>query len=148
MKKLLFLAIVLISMVSMNCSAPQEETVQIASADKELTLEVEGMVCATGCAKFIEKQVAKMDGVADCTVNFEDGIAKISYSSKVTGQEDILETITGINDGQYKVTVVKLSSEKSESSSAPKSEGEEVNETEVSFYFPELVTYFMSRIIR
>ena len=149
MKNLLSLTFILIAFVTMNCSSPQENVAVDAQADKQLALKVDGMVCAVGCAKYIEKQVSQIAGVSSCTVNFEEGIAEVEFSSDVTGQEEIVETITGINEGQYGVSVLELKDEgPKKSTSGPKSDGEEVNETEVSFHFPELVTYFMSRIIR
>ena len=133
----------------MNCSSPQENTAVEVQADKQLALKVDGMVCEVGCAKYIEKQVSKIAGVSNCTVNFEDGIAEVEFSSDLTGQEEIVGTITGINDGQYEVMVLEEKEESTKkSTSSPQGDGEEVNETEVSFHFPELVTYFMSRIIR
>ena len=149
MKNLGFLALVLLSMIGLNCSAPQENSDVKLVSDKQLALKVDGMVCAVGCAKFIEKQVSKMDGVTACTVNFEDGTASVSFSSQAIGEEKIIEAITDINDGQYKVTVVGITSEVKKATSSPQGKNKkEKSETEVSFYFPELVTYFMSRIIR
>jgi len=148
MKKLLSLILILISIISMNCSNPQVEQVTGLKADKQLAIKVDGMVCAMGCARYIEKKVANMNGVSNCTVNFEEGTASIEFSSEITAQEDIIETITGINEGQYKVTDEKLSNIKSNSSNSPTSNTEELdNETEVSFHFPELATYFLSHII-
>lgn len=148
MKKLLSIAFMLIAILAMNCSSPQGESSAVVKADKQLALKVEGMVCAVGCAKYIEKQVAKMDGISDCEVNFEDGTANISYSSDDTGEEEILEAITSLNDGQYSVTVVGLNNVNTKPVDAPKSSAKEDKAAEVSFHFPELVTYFISRIIR
>ena len=149
MKNLLSLAFILVAFITMNCSSPQENVAVEVQADKQLALKVDGMVCAVGCAKYIEKQVSQIAGVSSCTVNFEEGIAEVEFSSEITGQEEIVGTITDINEGQYGVTVLEEKEESTKkSTSSPQGEGEEVSETEVSFHFPELVTYFMSRIIR
>lgn len=149
MKNLLTLTFILVAFVTMNCSSPQENAAVEVQADKQLALKVDGMVCAVGCAKYIEKQVSQMAGVSSCTVNFEEGTAAVEFSSEITDQKEIVESIAGLNDGQYGVTVVGEKDESpKKSSSGSQGEGEEVNETEVSFHFPELVTYFMSRIIR
>lgn len=149
MKNLLSLFIIAVAMMAVNCGSPQEENHTALIADNQLSLKVEGMVCAVGCAKYIEKQVSKIEGVAACTVNFEEGTASISYSSGSVSKDDIIGAITDINDGQYQVEVLD---EVKESKEAPESirskRSKEKNETEVSFRFPELVTYFMSRIIR
>ena len=146
MKKLLSITFIMISVIFMNCSTPEQEVSAIVQADKQLALKVDGMVCAMGCANYIQKQVAKMDGVSDCNVSFEDGTASIEFSSDVTGEKEIIEAITAINDGQYSVTVVELSNVK-ESQSGPRGDNKEETETKVSFQFPELITYFLSHII-
>jgi Cu+-exporting ATPase len=148
MKNLLSLIIISVAMLTVNCSSPQEETHAVL-ADNQLSLKVDGMVCAVGCAKYIEKQVSKIEGVTACTVNFDEGTASIAYSSESISKDDIIETITGINDGQYQVEVLEEVKESKQAPASIRSEkAKEKNETEVSFRFPELVTYFMSRIIR
>jgi len=148
MKKLLALTIILISIVSINCSTTDVDAIAALNPDKQLAIKVDGMVCAMGCANYIEKKVANMDGVSNCTVNFEEGTAKIEFSSEITEQTEIVDLINGINDGQYKATVVETFNLKSNPASGPKGSGKEKNnEAEVSFYFPELVTYFLSNII-
>ncbi len=147
MKKLLSITLILISVVSMNCSTPEVEAATELKADKALALKVDGMVCEVGCAKYIEKQVAKLDGVSDCSVNFEDGVASIEFSSENTGEEEIMEAITSINDGQYSVTVVKLSELNKSTQTGPQENSKDKSDAKVSIHLPELVTYFLSRVI-
>ncbi|HAW52162.1 MAG TPA: heavy metal transporter, partial [Flavobacteriales bacterium] len=73
----------------------------MVKADQELALKVEGMVCAVGCAKYIEKEVSHLSGVAGCSVNFEEGTAHIDFSSDLMSQEKILDVINNLSDGQY-----------------------------------------------
>lgn len=46
---------------------------------------IEGMTCAMGCAKTIEKKMAKLDGVKSAKVDFDSRIAMVEYDeAKVT----------------------------------------------------------------
>ncbi len=46
---------------------------------------IEGMTCAMGCAKTIEKKMAKLDGVKSAKVDFDTRIAMVEYDeAKVT----------------------------------------------------------------
>ena len=46
---------------------------------------IEGMTCAMGCAKTIEKNISKMKGVKSATVDFDKKIAMVEYDeAKVT----------------------------------------------------------------
>ena len=40
---------------------------------------IEGMTCAMGCAKTIEKKIAKMEGVKSATVDFDRQLAMVEY---------------------------------------------------------------------
>ena len=132
---------------TVNCSEAVVEKTSIADADQQIALKVEGMVCAVGCAKYIEKEVAKMAGVADCEVDFENETAEISFSSESMTEQEIVEAINGLNNGQYKVSVVDLNSVKEKTESVPEQDVKETpSVTEVAFRFPELITYFISRL--
>ncbi|MEZ4855385.1 MAG: heavy metal-associated domain-containing protein [Gelidibacter sp.] len=46
---------------------------------------IEGMTCAMGCAKTIEKNIAKMEGVKSAKVDFDKKLAMVEYDqAKVT----------------------------------------------------------------
>jgi len=138
----------LIATITMNCSQPQSSETILANSDTELALGVEGMVCAVGCAKFIEKTVAELDGVSACNVDFENGIAQVSYAASVLSEEEIIQAINELNDGQYKVNEIEIKKTQKKSSSPRGNKNEDPDESEVNFNFPQLVTYFISRIGR
>ena len=148
MKRSVFILSLILSVFIVNCNKAPEGAAAIV-ADQELALKVEGMVCAVGCAKYIEKEVAKMDGIKDCVVDFEQGTASITFSSTAQSADHILETINGLNDGQYKV--IDVQSKKIKKTSADRSPGakeEESSVTDVKFNFPELVTFFIGELTR
>ena len=46
---------------------------------------IEGMTCQMGCAKTIEKKIAKMEGVKSAVVDFDKRLAMVEYdNAKVT----------------------------------------------------------------
>ncbi|WP_179375349.1 cation transporter [Winogradskyella wichelsiae] len=98
-----------------NETQPEVKTVEVAVAKKDAakTLDpnatyakvefgIEGMTCAMGCAKTIEKKMAKMDGVKSAKVDFDTRLAMVEYDeAKVTPQS--LEEAVGKVADIYKV---------------------------------------------
>lgn len=85
-----------------------EETVKkvvLAENKAEVKMKVEGMVCAMGCAKYIEEEVASLEGIALSKVNFEEGAATFEYDKTTMSPEKIADFINNIHDGQYKAKI-------------------------------------------
>lgn len=76
---------------------------------------IEGMTCAMGCAKTIEKKIAKMDGVKSAKVDFEKEIAMVEYDEAKVTTNSLEEAVAKAGD-VYKVkdmkTVKTFSTEK------------------------------------
>jgi len=78
------------------------ENVQTAS------FEIEGMTCAMGCAKTIEKELSNLDGVEKATVDFDKKIATVVFDKTVQNQENLIKTVQATGDGKtYKVLNIK-----------------------------------------
>ena len=81
--------------------AVQQE--QKAPADdaqlQEVTLKIEGMTCAHGCAATIEKNLNKTEGVAKASVDFDTKTATISYDTHKLSKESLISVIEGSNGG-------------------------------------------------
>ena len=79
--------------------------------------DIEGMTCAMGCAKAIEKKMAKMDGVKSATVDFDRELAMVEYDEALVTPINLEETVKNAGD-TYKVknmkTVTTFSSKKNE----------------------------------
>ncbi|WPO80610.1 heavy metal-associated domain-containing protein [Flavobacterium sp. KACC 22761] len=74
------------------------ENVQTAS------FEIEGMTCAMGCAKTIEKELSNLDGVEKATVDFDKKMATVTFDKTVQNQESLTKTVQATGDGKtYKV---------------------------------------------
>lgn len=114
-----------------------------------LHLAVEGMVCAKGCAKGIEKELNTVQGIGDCKVDFEAGIAKVVYDKTKLNSEDIMAIIEDMNDGQYTVSIASAEATQQEGGSATGSEklrsyGEKA--TQPTFILPLLLSYILNSI--
>lgn len=77
------------------------------------SFNIEGMSCAVGCAKTIEKKLAGLDGVQDAKVDFDKKTATVSYDSAKQTPETLVTTVEAQADGKtYKVSNVKSSGDK------------------------------------
>ncbi len=78
------------------------ENVQTAS------FEIEGMTCAMGCAKTIEKELSNLDGVEKATVDFDKKIATVVFDKTVQNQNSFTKIVEATGDGKtYKVVNTK-----------------------------------------
>ncbi|CAH8284518.1 heavy-metal-associated domain-containing protein [Mariniflexile fucanivorans] len=112
-------AIALFAMSCKNETKPEVKTVEVATetsktmnpnatyAKAEFTIE--GMTCAMGCAKTIEKKIAKMDGVKSASVDFDKKLAMVEYDEAKVNPALLEQTVTKVSD-TYKVTNMKAGS--------------------------------------
>ncbi len=112
------LALFMISFVVISCkneSSPETKTVEVASEEvKEKVLnpeanyvaakfEIDGMMCAMGCAKVIEKNIAQMDGVKTVEVDFESKTARVEYDEEMVNRDLLIANVKKTGDS-YEVT--------------------------------------------
>ena len=92
-----------------SCGRNNQDNVVSAPSASIIAVDynIEGMVCAMGCAKTIEKEVQNMQGISLCNVNYEEGKAHIEYDKGYLTEEDIITKIEGIARNQYKVTPIE-----------------------------------------
>ncbi|BFM43450.1 hypothetical protein CFS9_20910 [Flavobacterium sp. CFS9] len=89
-------------------SAPKEHKAIAAENVQTSSFKIEGMTCAMGCAKTIEKELSNLDGVEKATVDFEKKTATVVFDKTVQNQENITKTVQATGDGKtYKVLDVK-----------------------------------------
>lgn len=90
----------------------QNET-EIAGKVETASFSIEGMSCSMGCAKTIEKKLAKLDGVQSATVDFDNKTATVEYDTAKQSPEKLAATVEAAADGKtYKVADVKASGDK------------------------------------
>ena len=154
-----FLAIssLLIISACQNTTAEQDGTVEVtelvAENNASVDMKVEGMVCAMGCAKFIEDAVAGIDGIFLSEVNFEEGQAHFEFDENTISAQEIQETINSIHDGQYAATVLIADTPKEQEENEDKNTSSEesedlssVHQSDLNISFPELFTYFLKTL--
>ncbi len=72
---------------------------------EKATFNIEGMTCAIGCAKTIEKELSETNGVQNATVDFDKKVATVSFDSSIQNPESITKIVEATADGEtYKVS--------------------------------------------
>ena len=117
------LAIALISVAVVACKNEQKPEVKTVETTTEVAVKeekkldpnatyakaefgIEGMTCAMGCAKTIEKKIAKMDGVKSAKVDFEKELAMVEYDEALVTPQSLEEAVAKAGD-TYKVKDMK-----------------------------------------
>ena len=111
------LGLFLIAIIVFSCkneTSPETKTVDLSEETTEKVLnpdanyvaakfEIDGMMCAMGCAKVIEKNIAQMDGVKTVEVDFESKIAKVEYDEEMVTRDLVIANVKKTGDS-YEVT--------------------------------------------
>ena len=79
-----------------------DENAMIAKAE----FNIEGMSCAIGCAKTIEKKLSEMEGVKTAKVDFDKKLAMVEYDEAKVTTSSLEETVTKTSD-KYTVNNMK-----------------------------------------
>lgn len=119
--KLIFV-LFLVSILSFSCKNEVKpeiktiETVNITEVDTEILdpnatyakaeFSIEGMTCAIGCAKTIEKKLSNLDGMKSATVDFDKRLAMVEYDEAKVNTSILEETVTKAGD-MYTITDIK-----------------------------------------
>ncbi|BAO75389.1 cation transporter [Winogradskyella sp. PG-2] len=121
LKNLCIVAIVALVFTSCkNDTEPEVKTVDVEVTKKDVPesldpnatyakveFSIDGMTCAMGCAKTIEKKMAKMEGVKTAKVDFDKRLAMVEYDEAKVTPKSLEETVTKVAD-VYKVKDVKI----------------------------------------
>ncbi len=116
----LTLVILLICVAVWSCKNKTEPEIKIIKTSESLIntkmdndkilakaeFNIEGMTCAIGCAKTIEKKLAKMDGVKSAKVDFEKKLAQVEYDESIVNTVSLENTVTKASDS-YSVNDMK-----------------------------------------
>lgn len=90
------------------------DTTKVVAENLETaSFKIDGMTCAMGCAKTIEKKLAAMDGIQKASVDFEKKTANVEYDAAKQTPETIRETVEAVAGGDsYKVSEMRSSADK------------------------------------
>lgn len=118
-KKLLLAAFVLtIITACKNNASPEIKTVETETADltnktfdthtvfAKAEFGIEGMTCEIGCARTIEKKIAKLEGVKYAKVDFDKKMAMVEYDQAKLTPNDLEQTVAEVGK-VYKVKDMK-----------------------------------------
>ena len=110
-------------LVLVSCKKEEDKSLAVATAEKSTPKEhkaiaaenvqtasfsIEGMTCAVGCAKTIEKELSNLEGVEKATVDFDKKIATVTFDKTIQNPENLTKTVQETGDGKtYKVSNVK-----------------------------------------
>lgn len=111
-KNLVLIAV--IAMVSFSCkneNKPEVKTVETETIIEDSKAEldanatyakaeftIEGMTCAIGCAKTIEKKLAKMEGVKSAKVDYDKKLAMVEYDDAKVTTNNLEETVKKVGE--------------------------------------------------
>ena len=115
------LALVMVALMVVSCkneTQPEVKTVDTEVAVKtekvlnpdatfiKSEFTIDGMTCEIGCAKLIERNINKMDGVKSVEVDFERKLAMVEYDEAMVNHTSLESTVTKSSD-TYKVSDMK-----------------------------------------
>lgn len=75
-----------------------------------VSMGIEGMTCAIGCAKTIEAKISKLEGVTKSKVDFDSKKGTFTYNPNKTSEASIITTINGLLDGKTYKAVKEIQS--------------------------------------
>lgn len=92
-----------------DTSVPKVKKEITAANLQTATFSIEGMTCAIGCAKTIEKELSGLEGIQNATIDFEKKSAVVSFDKSILKSETITKVVENTGDGKtYKVSNMKL----------------------------------------
>lgn len=106
---------------SANVEETQTEAKVAAVANDAVDMKVEGMVCVNGCKGAIEKSLNEMAGIEACEIDFEKGVAHVTFDNAQISDLEIKKAIESVNDGAYSAEFL-LEKEAEKSTEAPAEE--------------------------
>jgi len=114
--KIIFsLALASFAFIGCKNNETKKEEVQkkiVTANTKELALNISGMTCEIGCAKFIQSKLSKEVGVLDAKVIFNDSTAVVKYDASKTNKASLLSLVNGLADNMYTATEGKIGGSK------------------------------------
>jgi copper chaperone CopZ len=134
------------SLLLFACS--NEKSPQEILANTNSSFVIEGMTCEEMCAKRIEDKIARTAGVKDCTVDFENNRATLSYDNKTADIETIVSMVEEMADNKYSIKDLQTETISSSNGDINSTESNETNQilSGSNFEMPNLLEYFRNII--
>ncbi|MDW8850295.1 heavy metal-associated domain-containing protein [Flavobacterium sp. MMLR14_040] len=88
--------------------SPKEHKTIAAENVQTASFTIEGMTCAVGCAKTIEKELSNLEGVEKAAVDFDKKTATVTFDKTIQNPESLTKVVQETGDGKtYKTSNVK-----------------------------------------
>ncbi|KIQ18019.1 heavy metal transporter [Flavobacterium sp. MEB061] len=116
-------ALAISGLVLVSCKKEEDKSLAVINADKTVTKEhkaiaaenvqtasftIEGMTCAVGCAKTIEKELSNLEGVEKAAVDFDKKTATVTFDKTIQNPENLTKVVQETGDGKtYKTSNIK-----------------------------------------
>lgn len=116
-------ALAISGLVFVSCKKEEDKSLAVINADKTVTKEhkaiaaenvqtasftIEGMTCAVGCAKTIEKELSNLEGVEKAAVDFDKKTATVTFDKTIQNPENLTKVVQETGDGKtYKTSNIK-----------------------------------------
>lgn len=119
MKKIQLFSLLIVLVVFTSCKnnpSPKNVTVETTAEEivevpfqkaQPVAMNIEGMVCAMGCAAVIEKNLNKTAGIKEAKVDFETKKATLIFDAKVLSPNEVTQVVRNTGEA-YTVTDFKL----------------------------------------
>lgn len=111
MKKIVFV-LALVGLIFVGCKSEakkQDKKEEVLATNlQQSAFKISGMTCEVGCAKKIQSDLSKKEGVVDAKVVFLDSIATVKYDAAKIDRAGLATFIEGIADGKT-YEVIKIS---------------------------------------
>ncbi len=97
-------AFTLITTMIMACSPSSQEGQELTSKTFVADMQIEGMVCAMGCAQSIEDKLNETEGILSASVNYSEESCELEYDASKISDKEIIALIQSVNgQDHYKV---------------------------------------------
>ena len=97
---------------------------ELVVPNRILTVEIEGMVCEMGCGGSIRKDLKATGGVSEVTFDYEEDREKnrvaVSYDNQRITEQEMIERLAELNEGQFTVGKTETEEFQAESSTEEK----------------------------
>ncbi|WP_347923777.1 heavy metal-associated domain-containing protein [Pontimicrobium sp. SW4] len=95
-----------IKIINTDVAVKTEKVLNLDANFVKTEFTIDGMTCEIGCAKLIEKNINKMDGVKSAKVDFNNKLAMVEYDEAMVNHTSLEETVIKSAD-IYKVSEMK-----------------------------------------
>lgn len=106
--KISFVALAIVFSVT-SCSettAQSTDTTQEVAKNLAMSMSIEGMTCAMGCARAIEVELKNIEGVSSAVVDFESATASVEFNSGLVSEAGLIDFVNDYRGGSFKATTV------------------------------------------